>query len=115
MKTLTLAESAGRLGISKQAAQKAARAEKWNIIRKVGNVYLYDAQDVYEYRDHGYRTRLAKELGWAGRGKFRDDQIDIECPECGAFAIEWPAMEPTKFRCLKGHEGKLWILKALND
>ena len=108
MKDYTHAEAAPVLNLSVDGVKKAAKKNRWGF-RKRGNVYLFDAQDILEYRDHGHRTTLAKELGWAGRGKFRDDNIDIECPEpgCGAFAIEWPPMEPVKFKCLNGHEGKV--------
>lgn len=108
MKTLTLTEAADMLGISKAAAQKAARAEQWSIVRKAGNVYLYDAEGPLEYRDHRQRTQLVKVLGWRGRGLYRADEIDIKCPSCGRFAVEWPAPPylPEKFICVEGHEGE---------
>jgi hypothetical protein len=75
----------------------------------VGNVYLYRDEDIYEYRDHRLRTRLVKILGWRGRGLYRAADLDIECPVCEGLAVEWPPPPelPEKFRCLKGHEGKL--------
>lgn len=107
MKTITLTEAADLLDISKQAVQKAATKEQWHIVRKVGNVHLYAAEDVLEYRDHRYRTRLVKALGWSGRGLYRVDDVDIECPQCVAFAVEWPAPPylAEKFMCLEGHKG----------
>lgn len=107
MKTLTLTEAAAHLGISKHAAQKAAAKEQWDIVRKVGNVHLYAAEDVWKYRDHRYRTRLVKALGWLGRGLYRADDIDIECPICGGGAVGWPAPPylSEKFLCLEGHKG----------
>jgi hypothetical protein len=99
MRILTLAEAAALLGISKQGAQKAARVEGWPLARKVGNVHLYFREDILEYRDHRYRTQLAKALGWRGRGLYREGSIDIECPACGAFAID----QFGKSLCLEGH------------
>jgi hypothetical protein len=100
----TTAQAAAILGLTKKGTAKAARVEGWHVY-PAGNANMYVVEDVYEYRDHGHRTQLAKELGWSGRGKFRNDTIDIECPKCGAFAVEWPPMEPIKFKCLDGHEG----------
>jgi hypothetical protein len=98
--TMTLREAADLLGISKQATQKAARVEQWAIADKVGNVHLYYKADVLVYRDHRYRTQLAKALGWRGRGLYREgSNIDIECPACGAFAID----QFGKSLCLEGH------------
>lgn len=106
-KPLTLAEAAALLGLSKTAAQKAARAEQWVIVRKVGNVHLYDAEDVLEYRDHRLRTEMIKKLGWHGRGLYRAGDIDIACPVCGGFAVEWPAPPELakKTLCVNGHHG----------
>jgi hypothetical protein len=107
--TMTLAEAVALLGISKQGAQKAARVEGWHIVCKVGNVHLYRKEDIREYRDHRHRTQLVKILGWRGRGLYREDDIDIECPVCGAFAVEWPAPPylSEKYICLKGHKGEI--------
>jgi predicted DNA-binding transcriptional regulator AlpA len=108
MKLLTLKEASTLLDISKPCTYKAARREQWPVVRK-GNVHLYDAEDIREYRDHRYRTRLAKSLGWKypgpGQGLCRDTEIDTECPECSSFAIEWPMPPqiPQFSKCLKGH------------
>jgi hypothetical protein len=106
--TLTLSEAATELGFSKSATRKAARVENWPIAKRVGNVHLYYAEDIREYRDHRHRTKLVKALGWHGRGLYRVDDIDIECPVCGAFAVEWPAPPylSEKFLCVEGHEGE---------
>lgn len=104
----TLVAAAAAIGFTKKGAEKAAKVEGWKRY-KVGNVYLYVSEDVHEYRDHRIRRDLAKKLGWRGRGLYRNNDINIECPECGAFAIEWPAPPylSEKFMCLKGHEGEL--------
>lgn len=102
----TAAEAAPILGLTKIGAAKVARAEGW-IAYKAGITHLYRTEDVHEYRDHRRRTELVKVLGWAGLGLYRDDQIDTNCPVCGAFAVEWPPLEPTRFLCLKRHEGEL--------
>jgi hypothetical protein len=104
----TTAEAAAVLGLSNAGFRKAAKAEGWRFYQ-VGNVHMYATSDIREYRDHRQRTKLVKSLGWCGRGLYRNDDIDIECPVCGAFAVEWPAAPeiPIKFMCLEGHEGEI--------
>lgn len=104
----TTPEAAAHLGVSKTSIQKAAVREEWQPY-KIGNIHLYAAEDVHEYRDHRHRTKLVKSLGWRGRGLYRVDDIDIECPVCGGFAVEWPAPPylSEKFICVEGHERKL--------
>ena len=105
---LTTAQAADALGLSKKGLSKAAQREGWPRYQ-VGNTHLWRIEDVREYRDHCHRTEIVKELGWRGRGKYRVSDVDIACPVCEAFAVEWPAPPylPKKFRCLKGHEGEL--------
>lgn len=104
----TITQAAAVLGLTKTGAGKTARAEKWKFY-KVGNVHLYVAEDVNKYHDHRQRTKLIKALGWRGRGLYRADDIDIdiECPVCGAFAVEWPAPPEISliYLCIKGHKG----------
>lgn len=109
MKILTLTEAAAILGISKPGTLKAVKSEGWTIAKIVGNIHLYYAEDVLEYRDHRYRTQLAKAMGWSGRGLYRADDVDIECPVCGKFSVKWPAPPylSDKFLCIEGHEGKI--------
>lgn len=113
----TLTEAATLLGLSKPGTIKAAKSEGWPIAKKVGNVHLYHAEDVHEYRDHRIRTKLVKILGWYGRGLYRNGDIDIECPTCGGFSVEWPAPPElsVKFLCLNGHKDKItrskWLRK----
>lgn len=104
----TITEAGITLSLTKIGAGKVARAEGWQAYR-VGNVNLYPAEEIHEYRAHRQRTQLVKALGWHGRGLYRCDDIDIECPECGAFTVKWPAPPelPEKYLCLKGHEGEL--------
>ena len=93
--------------ISRDAVSKISKAEKWQSVPIANGVtHLHRAEDVRQYRDHQQRTQLVKVLGWKGRGLYRNEAIDIECPECGGFAVEWPAppMLPEEFLCLKGHE-----------
>lgn len=101
----SIIEAAPILGLTKIGAGKVARAEGWTVAFKIGAVNFYAAADVHEYRDHQQRTRLVKALGWRGRGLYRADDVDIECPVCGGFAVEWPAPPylSEKFMCLKGH------------
>lgn len=101
----TITQAADRLGISKEAISAAAKRNGWDTV-SIGNVRLILKADVHDYRDHQYRTQLVKALGWAGRGLYRNEDIDIECPECGGFAVEWPALDPNVFLCLKGHRGE---------
>jgi hypothetical protein len=102
----TLIEAATVIGLSQRGAEKAAIREEWKPY-PAGTTYLYRAEDVHEYRDHRLRTELVKALGWRGRGLYRNDDIDIKCPVCGAFAVEWPAPPELadSFRCIDGHFG----------
>jgi hypothetical protein len=106
----SLAEAAAYLHLSKPVTSRVAKSKKqqWPVY-EVGNVHLYREEDIHEYRDHQLRTQLVEALGWRGRGLYRADDIDISCPICDAFAIEWPAPPElsTKFMCLNGHEGEL--------
>lgn len=105
----SITEAAPILGLTKIGAGKVPKREGWTVAFNIGKANFYRADDVHEYRDHQQRTRLIKSLGWRGRGLYRADDIDIECPECGAFAVEWPAPPEIqiKFMCLEGHEGEL--------
>lgn len=100
----TITQAAPILGLTKIGAAKAARSEGWKPYL-VGNVHLYQGEDVHKYRDHRLRTKLVKALGWRGRGLYRESDIDIECLACGAFAIQWPAPPElaTKYMCVEGH------------
>lgn len=96
----------GILSVTRAAVSKIVKAEGWPLL-KVGNSCLFHAADVHEYRAHQVRTNLAKALGWRGRGLYRVDDIDISCPVCEAFAVEWPAppLLPINYLCLNGHKG----------
>lgn len=101
------------LGVSRVAVGKIAKAKAngWQSVPVGnGNAHMHRAEDVHEYRDHQIRTDLVTALvGWDGRGLYRVSDIDISCPVCEAFAIQWP--EPPylakKFRCINKHEGEL--------
>jgi hypothetical protein len=99
------------LGVSRVAISKIAKAEGWQS-KPIANgaAHLHRAEDVREYRDHQIRTKLVKALGWHGRGLYRADDIDIVCPICGGFAVEWPPPPEIskQFMCLEGHEGEIW-------
>lgn len=99
------------LNVSRAGISKIAKGENWPPL-KVGNSYLFRADDVHEYHDHQARTRLVKTLGWKGRGLYRYDGIDISCPICEGFAIEWrgPPYLPTNYLCLNGHKGEIEAL-----
>lgn len=103
----SIKEAAPILGLTRIGARKVPRREGWPVAFKIGWVNFYAAADVHEYRDHQQRTRLVTALGWRGRGLYRNDDIDIICPQCGAFAVEWPAPPEIqiKYRCPEGHEG----------
>lgn len=94
------------LNVSRFAVSKIARRENWGFF-KVGTSRLFHATDVHEYRDHQRRRDLVKALGWAGRGLYRIDDIDISCPICEAFAVEWPPppLLPRTYLCLNRHKG----------
>ncbi len=96
------------LEVSKVAISKIAKSNAWQS-QSLSNGSLHRAEDVHEYRDHQIRTELVTALGWKGRGKYRVTDIDISCPECDAYAIEWPAPPDLaeKYLCIKGHEGQI--------
>lgn len=96
-------EVAELFGWKRQAVSVTARREGWGVV-KIGNSHLYASEDVRAYRDARHRTQLAREFGWTGRGLYRDEDIDIECPVCGAFAIEWPPLVGDTWLCLEGHK-----------
>jgi len=106
----TLTQAAAILDMSRSGAKKAAKREGWTPYQ-AGNAHLYRGCDVYEYRDHRTRTELVRSLGWCGpnRHLYRCDDIDIECPECGAFAVMWPPPPELadKWRCVEGHGGSV--------
>ncbi len=105
-------EAAPILGLTEIGVRKVARREAWAVAFRIGGANFFNAGDVREYRDHQQRTRLVTALGWKGRGLYRNDDIDIICPQCAGFAVEWPAPEiQIKYRCLEGHEGQLWTTK----
>lgn len=103
---LSLTKAAAHLCMSKVALSKAAEREGWEVLT-VGNNHLFLKDDVRQYRDHRQRTNLVKAFGWKGRGLYRVDDIDISCPVCGGFAVEWPAppLLPEMYLCLNGHKG----------
>lgn len=103
----TSAEAQAALGVSGAALKKIASKEGWSVVQLSARYSLYPADDVLEYRDHRLRTQLARKMGWNGRGLHRADEIDIACPECGAFAIEWPPPPElaVKWYCVNGHSG----------
>lgn len=96
------------LKVSRAAISKIAKAEGWSS-EKGGAGHLHHAEDVHKYRDHQARRRLVKSLGWKGRGLYRCNDIDISCPICEVFAVEWPAppLLPTNYLCLNGHKGDI--------
>jgi hypothetical protein len=106
----SLAQAAAHLGISKSVTSRVAKLQipPWPIF-KAGNAHCYRAEDIHEYRAHQLRTQLAKALGWRGRGLYRVDDIDIACPICDAFAIEWPATPKLsdRYLCVNDHEGSI--------
>lgn len=95
------------LKVSRSAVSKIAKGEDWPLL-SVGTSRLFHATDVHEYRDHQARTKLVKALGWVGRSLYRVEDIDINCPDCGRFAVEWPAPPelPKTYMCLNGHKGR---------
>lgn len=100
------------LGVSREAISKIAKAKinGWQSVPVGnGNATLHRAEDVHQYRDHQIRTRLVTALGWKGQGFYRVDDVDISCPICNAFAVQWPATPylAEKFRCINKHEGEL--------
>ncbi len=97
-------------GISRVAVNKIVKCEGWQSVPgSPGASHLHRAEDVHEYRDHQIRTKLVKSLGWKGRGLHRINDIDISCPVCDGYAIEWPAPPylADRYLCINEHEGEL--------
>ncbi len=96
------------LKVTRAGVSKIAKTEGWPSY-KSGKGHLFHATDVHEYRNHQSRRDLVTALGWKGRGLYRKDEIDINCPNCGRFAVEWPAPPalPKTYLCLNGHKGEL--------
>jgi hypothetical protein len=88
----TTAEIAARFGWQRQQVSATARREGWQR-RMVGNAALWHAADVDEYAQARMRTELARELGWRptsrGQGLIRHNDLDIVCPVCEGFAVEY--------------------------
>lgn len=102
------------LGVSGSRISDMARQHKWDSFTAG---ILYHTADVDEYLITRQRTELSKKLGWSGRGLIRDDSRDMQCPECGGFAVEAPAtpeeMQSLRWLrakwnwlCEQGHKGK---------
>lgn len=108
---------ATKKNITRQRLHALAKERGWT--KYVG--VFYNADDIDEYEETRLRTRLSKELGWVGRGLITDDNRDMECPTCGAFAVKAPAtIEEIKsarwqraewdWKCAQGHQGKKSVL-----
>jgi hypothetical protein len=93
-----------------------AAREGWvtrRMTEKYTHTNLYRAIDVAESAHARRRTGLAKRLGWKpGARKPRliwHDVFDIECPICGAFAVEYSrdseiqAIGIPPWLCVAGH------------
>ena len=103
---LTTKEIKEMFGWGRAQVSATAKRESWPR-KKVGTSYLYDNQEILEYRDARYRTELLKKAGWwSGPGLYRDNEIDVlnGCSVCQNFAIEDPETGE-KWICLEGHTG----------
>ena len=86
-----LAQIEGGEPITRQRVAAIARAESWKPLR-LGTMAIYPEGEVAEYLAARRRTRLLNRAGWNPdkRMLYRDEEIDSECPICGAFAITRP-------------------------
>ncbi len=74
---------------SRQQVSATAKREGWSV-RKLGTANFYPEAEIDAYAFARQRTALVRELGWGGRGLFRQKEFDTECPECGEFAAFLP-------------------------
>lgn len=77
--------------ITRQRVSAIAKAEGWQA-QRIGTMAIYPESEVSEYLAARRRTCLLNRAGWNpdSRKLYRDDDIDSECPICGAFAIIRP-------------------------
>lgn len=96
------------LGVTKQRISNLAKEQ--GFIEAAPGLW-YDTE-VDEYLTNRQRTDLLKAAGWwNGKGLCLWDEVDIDCPECGAYAVHKPYLgeeqdyygESWPWRCSKGH------------
>lgn len=109
-----ISEEEGGQPLTRQRISAIALAEKWSAIM-LGRMAIYHESDVESYLAARRRTRLLIKGGWQKDANrlYRDDDIDSECPICGAFAITRPAWQANStdewladtwaWRCQQGH------------
>lgn len=87
----TIARIDGGEPITRQRVSAIAKAEGWQA-QRIGTMAIYPESEVSEYLAARRRTCLLNRAGWNpdSRKLYRDDDIDSECPICGAFAITRP-------------------------
>lgn len=102
---LTPQEIKARFGWNRAQLNTTAKREGWARY-KVGNTFIYDAQDVADYALIRNRTELLKKAGWKLQpGLVRHEDWDYApgCPECGLLAVFTPDMKG--WICIEGHQG----------
>ena len=109
-----LAQIEGGEPITRQRVAAIAKAEGWQA-QRIGTMAIYPDSEVSEYLAARRRTRLLNRAGWNPdkRKLYRADDIDSECPICGAFAITRPICpsapaneylsDSWPWLCLRGH------------
>jgi hypothetical protein len=90
------------LGVSKQRIYNLAQEYGWESpspgLYRGGSSDDNTTVDAYLFARNRMQIRGSKELIW-------DDSYDLDCPECGAFAVEYP--DESHYKCVKGHTGEL--------
>lgn len=100
-----LPKSAKGKPVSAQRIFSLTRFEGWASY-KSGQTRIYtDVEAIDEYIEVRWRGWLMESLGVKFAGRFECDDYDIECPICGAFAVEHPD-DNSKWACVEGHRSE---------
>lgn len=86
-------------GWTPQQVRLTAKREHWHVT-KIGHSNLYSVVDVEKYALARQRAALAARLGRRPPIPVRDSSLDVVCPVCGKFAVQWKR----RTMCVNGHE-----------
>jgi hypothetical protein len=90
------------LSVSKQRISNLAQTYKWESpapgLYRGGVAEDSATVDAYLFARNRAMIRGESRPNW-------DDSFDLDCPECGAFALEWP--DHGHYKCILGHTGEL--------
>lgn len=91
-----------RLGVSKQRVSNLAKQYSWESpapgLYRGGVAEDSTAVDAYLFARNRMMIKGCNRPDW-------DDSFDMDCPECGVFALAWP--DDQHYKCIQGHSGEL--------